>query len=87
MVELDDGAVIEEEIAVADAHPLGARPFGRAEYIAKFQDLARETVAEEERESFLELATRLSSLGAAELASLTFTATDLEARTPGGGLF
>jgi 2-methylcitrate dehydratase len=87
VVELDDGAVIEEEIAVADAHPLGARPFGRAEYIAKFQDLARETVAEEERESFLQLATRLPSLGAAELATLTFTAADLEARTPGGGLF
>ena len=87
VVELDEGAVIEDEIAVADAHPLGARPFGRAEYIAKFQDLARETVAEEERESFLELATRLPSLGAAELATLTFTAADLEARTPGGGLF
>jgi 2-methylcitrate dehydratase len=79
--------VIEDEIAVADAHPRGAHPFGRAEYIAKFQELAGETVAEEERESFLELATRLSSLGAAELASLTFTATDLEARTPEGGLF
>ena len=33
--------VIEDEIAVADAHPLGARPFGRAEYIAKFQDAGR----------------------------------------------
>ncbi len=87
VVELEEGGVIEDEIAVADAHPLGARPFGRAEYIAKFQDLAKDTVAEVERESFLELATRLPSLGAAELATLTFTAADLEARTPGGGLF
>jgi 2-methylcitrate dehydratase len=87
VVELEEGGVIEDEIAVADAHPLGARPFGRAEYVAKFQDLAKDTVAEVERESFLELATRLPSLGAHELATLTFTAADLEARSPGGGLF
>jgi len=88
VVELDGGAVVEDEIAVADAHPLGARPFGRAEYIAKFHRLAGETVAEDEREGFLELAARLPSLGADELAGLTFTATGLEARTtPEGGLF
>ena len=30
-----DGTTIVDEIAVADAHPLGARPFARAEYIAQ----------------------------------------------------
>jgi 2-methylcitrate dehydratase len=29
-----DGSTIVDEIAVADAHPLGARPFARADYVA-----------------------------------------------------
>ena len=32
--------MIVDEIAVADAHPLGARPFAREQYIAKFRTLA-----------------------------------------------
>ncbi|NUP73669.1 MAG: MmgE/PrpD family protein, partial [Sinomonas sp.] len=52
-ITLTDGTVIEDEIAVADAHPLGARPFGREQYIAKFRALAAESVAPEEIERFL----------------------------------
>ena len=37
---MKDGAVITDEIAVADAHPLGARPFKRPDYIKKFRTLA-----------------------------------------------
>ncbi|BBF92015.1 hypothetical protein BLTE_07000 [Blastochloris tepida] len=40
VVTLNDGRVIEDSIAVADAHPLGARPFERSHYIAKFRALA-----------------------------------------------
>ncbi|MEB0303505.1 hypothetical protein, partial [Mucilaginibacter sp. 5C4] len=32
-IELANGKRIVDELAVADAHPLGAQPFGRAEYI------------------------------------------------------
>src|SRR5699024_5190163 len=39
-IELASGEKIVDEIAVADAHPLGARPFARANYIAKFRLLA-----------------------------------------------
>src|SRR5579885_2289007 len=39
-VTLKSGEVIVDEIAVADAHPLGARPFQREQYIAKFTALA-----------------------------------------------
>ena len=35
-----DGTVITDEIAVADAHPLGARPFAREQYVNKFRTLA-----------------------------------------------
>ena len=34
-----DGSKLEDEMAVANAHPIGARPFGRADYIRKFQIL------------------------------------------------
>ena len=39
-ITLDDGTVITDEIAVADAHPLGARPFAREQYVNKFRTLA-----------------------------------------------
>jgi 2-methylcitrate dehydratase len=72
VVTLDDGRVIEDEIAVADAHPLGARPFGRADYIAKFRSLAEGIVASAEQDRFLAVVARLPELSAPELAGLTF---------------
>src|SRR3984893_5831680 len=44
VVTLKDGSVISDEMAVADAHPLGARPFARPQYIAKFRQLAEGVV-------------------------------------------
>ena len=40
VIKLADGGEIVDEIAVADAHPLGARPFAREDYIRKFRMLA-----------------------------------------------
>ena len=62
------------ELAVADAHPLGARPFARAQYVAKFRSLAAGVLAPEEIERFLDVAQRLPSLTADELAGLTVVA-------------
>ena len=73
-IVLTDGGTISEEIAVADAHPLGARPFGREEYVAKFRTLAEFVLEEAEVERFLGVAERLPQLSAGELASLTITA-------------
>ena len=39
-VTLKSGEVIADELAVADAHPLGARPFEREQYVGKFTELA-----------------------------------------------
>src|SRR5690606_41823289 len=52
-VTLDDGRVIEDEIAVADAHPLGARPWRRPDYVGKFRTLAEGVVSEAEQNRFL----------------------------------
>ena len=74
VVTLDDGTVIEDELAVADAHPRGARPFGRAEYVAKFRALAEGVVAPAEQDRFLAHAAALIDLGPGDLAGLTVTA-------------
>ena len=73
-IELNDGTTIVDEIAVADAHPLGARPFARADYIRKFRMLAAPVLDETEIERFLSLVQRLPELTAAELDGLTIVA-------------
>jgi 2-methylcitrate dehydratase len=69
-----DGGTLVEEIAVADAHPLGARPFAREDYIRKFQMLAEPALEPAEIERFLDLAQRLPELSADEVRQLTIVA-------------
>jgi 2-methylcitrate dehydratase len=84
-ITMTDGSTIVDEIAVADAHPLGARPFARENYIAKFRSLAAGVLADTEIERFLDAAQRLPELTAAELDGLTVFASGLP--TPPKGLF
>ncbi|MAT18602.1 MAG: 2-methylcitrate dehydratase [Leifsonia sp.] len=76
-IELVSGERIVDEIAVADAHPLGARPFARAEYVAKFRTLAAGVLADAEIERFLAAAEALPTLGAGELDQLNVVAEGL----------
>ncbi|CAN5128418.1 MmgE/PrpD family protein [soil metagenome] len=85
-IELADGRRIVDEIAVADAHPLGARPFARAQYVQKFRTLAEGILPAAEIERFLGLAQRLPELTPAELSGLTVT-TDLSDVIAPKGLF
>jgi 2-methylcitrate dehydratase len=85
-IELTDGSRIVDEIAVADAHPLGARPFARAQYIQKFRTLADGILPDAEIERFLDVAQRLPDLTPAELSGLTVT-TDLSDVVSPKGLF
>lgn len=73
VVTLRDGRTITDEIAVADAHPLGARPFARAQYVAKFRSLAEGVIDAAEQDRFLGLIERLATLRPEELGGLTFT--------------
>jgi len=84
-ITLTDGSSIVDEIAVADAHPLGARPFARENYIAKFRSLAAGVLDDAEIERFLDVAQRLPELTAAELDGLTVWTPGLP--TPPKGLF
>lgn len=71
---LTDGTRIVEEIAVADAHPLGVRPFARADYVRKLRALAEGVIAEAEVDRFLALAERLPELTADEVRALNVVA-------------
>ncbi|MBK0418694.1 MmgE/PrpD family protein [Leucobacter sp. CSA1] len=73
-IELADGTKLVDEIAVADAHPLGARPFAREQYIAKFRTLAEPVLEEAEIERFLDLVQRLPELTADEVRELNIVA-------------
>jgi 2-methylcitrate dehydratase len=87
---MDDGTVVVDEIAVADAHPRGMRPFARKQYIAKFRSLANGAVAPEEQERFLDVAQRLGTLEARELAGLSFCVQPEQlgdGRSASGGIF
>jgi len=75
-IELADGSTVVGEIALADAHPLGARPFAREQYVHKFRTLAEGVLAESEIERFLDVAQRLPELRADELTGLTVTPLD-----------
>jgi len=73
-IELTDGSRLVDEIAVADAHPLGARPFTRPDYVRKFRLLAEPVLEPGEIDRFLSLAERLPELTPAEVGQLSFTA-------------
>ena len=73
-ITLKDGTVIKDEIAVADAHPNGARPFAREQYVEKFRSLAEGLVDEAEIQRFLTAVDNLAELGAGELDQLNIQA-------------
>src|SRR5712671_5980732 len=61
VVTLRNGGVIEDELAVADAHTSGAKPFGRNDYINKFRTLSAGLASQTEIDRFVEAALGLSA--------------------------
>lgn len=76
VVTLQSGETIVDELAVADAHPLGARPFGREQYVAKFRTLAEGVIEPAEQDRFLAAAQRTAELAPGELDQLSWTVSD-----------
>jgi 2-methylcitrate dehydratase len=66
-ITLKDGTVIADEMAVANAHPLGAKPFARDDYIQKFLTLTEDVISARESNRFLEVVQELPKLAAGEL--------------------
>jgi 2-methylcitrate dehydratase len=65
-----DGSRLEDQMAVGNAHPLGATPFRRADYIRKFQTLTEGIISPQESRRFLDAVQRLPELPAADLRHL-----------------
>jgi 2-methylcitrate dehydratase len=66
----DNGSRMEDQMAVANAHPLGATPFARADYIHKFQALTAGIITPEESQRFLDAVQQLPDLTAGDLGRL-----------------
>lgn len=81
-VTMNDGRTIENELAVADAHPLGATPWHRADYIKKFRMLAENVIPIHEQQRFLAALERLPLLKPGELIELNFTVVEASLERP-----
>lgn len=73
---LTDGSKVVDEIAVADAHPRGARPFGPDQYEEKLGVLAKDALTESELARFITAARSINSLDSAEVRNLNPVARD-----------
>jgi len=67
---LNDGTRMEDQLAVANAHHLGAKPFARGDYIRKFKTLTEEIISPRESQRFLDAAHHLPDLQATDLSRL-----------------
>lgn len=65
-----DGSRIEDEMAVANAHPLGAKPMRRDGYIQKFRALTEGIITPQESQRFLDAVQRLASLAQGDLSAV-----------------
>ncbi len=70
IIKMKDGSVVQEEKAVADAHPNGLRPFRRSDYIEKFKILTDGLITKSESQSFLRLVQNLKNLKYKDLLKL-----------------
>jgi 2-methylcitrate dehydratase len=61
-IHLQDGSRIDDQLAVADAHPLGANPFSRPDYIRKFMTLTDGIFSSKVSRRFLDAAQQLPEL-------------------------
>ncbi|HEY8270877.1 MAG TPA: MmgE/PrpD family protein [Pseudobdellovibrionaceae bacterium] len=65
-----NGSTLVDELGVANAHPAGAKPFKRADYIRKFEMLTEEIITKEERHRFITLVENLADLTPAQVQQL-----------------
>ena len=72
-VKLASGETLIDELAVADAHPAGAKPFARADYVNKFRTLTEGLISANEAQRFIGLVENLSKLDAAGVRALNVT--------------
>ncbi|MEM8598720.1 MAG: MmgE/PrpD family protein [Bacteroidota bacterium] len=88
VIRFSDGSTLEDELGVANAHPAGARPFERPDYIRKFDTLTDGLISRGERDRFIDLVQQLPDLSATQVTDLNVVldAATLE-RNDAAGIF
>lgn len=74
VITMKNGDVIADELERANAHPAGAMPFGRANYVKKFDMLTEDIISIDERNRFINLVENLKNLTANEVEELNVLA-------------
>ncbi len=67
---LRNGEKIEDELAVANAHPAGTRPFARPDYIRKFDTLTEGIIDPSEQDRFIDWVQQLPDMSADEVKQI-----------------
>ena len=67
---MNNGKKIIEQLDKADAHPYGARPFKRIDYINKFLTLTKSIISKKESNRFLNIVQNLKKLKSGQLNKL-----------------
>ena len=70
IITMNDGTVISEELERANAHPAGFKPFGRLEYLKKFDVLVEGIISKEERNSYVDIVENLRDLNSEDVLTL-----------------
>jgi 2-methylcitrate dehydratase len=70
VITLNSGKKISEQLDRADAHPYGARPFKRQNYINKFKILTDSILEKRESDRFLKVVQNLKNLKPGQLDKL-----------------
>jgi 2-methylcitrate dehydratase len=65
-----NGTTLVDELGVANAHPAGAKPFKRADYVRKFDMLTEEIITKDERKRFVSLVENLADLTPAQIQQI-----------------
>ncbi len=65
-----NGETLVDELGVANAHPAGAKPFVRKDYVRKFDELTEGIITKDERNRFISLAENLTDLTSAQVQEL-----------------
>lgn len=69
-ITMNNGEKIIDEMAMANAHPLGARPFKRENYVKKFKTLTEGIITDAESKRFLDAVQNLTQLTAKDMFAL-----------------
>ncbi|MDH4128968.1 MAG: MmgE/PrpD family protein [Spirochaetota bacterium] len=76
VITFKNGNKLEDEIQVANAHPAGAKPFKRDDYIKKFSNLTDEIINNKEKDRFLSLIQDLPNLKSREVKQINVQITE-----------